>query len=73
MNKSYTIAGIGVCLGKTPGCEALTESVIAGTDISKKQLEDSLSLAVKEALQYTSKKYLCTVTDNTTVLLRRSR
>jgi len=63
MNKSYTIAGIGVCLGKTPGCEALAESVLTGTDISKTQLEDSLSLAVKEALQYTSQKYLCTMTD----------
>jgi len=65
MNKSYTIAGIGVCLGKTPGCEALAESVIAGTDISKKQRADALSLAVKEALQYTSQKYLCAVTDTT--------
>jgi len=42
MNKFYTIAGIGVCLGKTPGFEALAESVIVGTDISKKQLANSL-------------------------------
>lgn len=63
MNKSYTIAGIGVCLGKTPGCEALAESVITGTGISKTQLADSLSQAVREALQYTSQKYLCTMTD----------
>ncbi len=63
MNKSYTIAGIGVCLGKTPGCEALAESVIAGTDISNKQLADSLSLAVEEALQYTSGAPLCVLTD----------
>jgi len=65
MNKSYTIAGIGVCLGKTPGCEALAESIIAGTDISKKQLADALSLAVCEALQYTSEKYLPAMTDTT--------
>ncbi|MBQ8448157.1 MAG: hypothetical protein IJX27_04415, partial [Clostridia bacterium] len=63
MNRSYTIAGIGVCLGKTPGAEALAESVIAGTGISKNQLADSLALAVKEALQYTSQKHLYAVTD----------
>lgn len=63
MKKSYTIAGIGVCLGKTPGSEALAESVIAATDISKKELADSLSLAVREALQYSSQKFLCAVTD----------
>ena len=63
MKKSYTIAGIGVCLGKTPGSEALAESVIAATDLSKKELANSLALAVKEALQYTSIKSLCTVTD----------
>ena len=38
MNKSYTIAGVGVCLGKTPGFEALAESVIGGTEISKTNL-----------------------------------
>ena len=63
MNKSYTIAGIGVCLGKTPGFEALAESIIVGTDISKKQLPNSLPLAVEEALQYTSQKSLCVMTD----------
>ena len=65
MKKTYTIAGIGVCLGKTPGCEALAESIIAGTDIAKTQLADSLSLAVREALQYTSQKYLPALTDTT--------
>ena len=63
MNKSYTIAGIGVCLGKTPGWEALAESVITGTDLSQNQLADALSSAVPEALQYTSEKRLCVVTD----------
>lgn len=63
MNKSYTIAGIGVCLGKKPGFDALAESVIVGTDISKKELADSLPLAVGEALQYTSQKQLCVMTD----------
>jgi len=63
MNQTYTIAGIGVCLGKTPGLEALAESVIAGTDISKKQLDHSLSLAVGEALQYTSERFLFALTD----------
>lgn len=63
MKKTYTIAGIGVCLGKVPGCEALAESIIAGTDIAKTQLADSLSLAVREALQYTSQKYLPALTD----------
>lgn len=63
MKKTYTIVGIGVCLGKVPGCEALAESIIAGTDIAKTQLADSLSLAVREALQYTSQKYLPALTD----------
>ena len=30
MKKTYTVAGIGVCLGKNPGCEALSESLITG-------------------------------------------
>lgn len=63
MNKSYTIAGIGACLGKTPGAEALAESIIAGADLSKKQLDDSLSFAVREALQYTCEKNLFVLTD----------
>ncbi|MBR7161566.1 MAG: hypothetical protein IKD07_04045, partial [Clostridia bacterium] len=63
MNQSYTIAGIGACLGKTPGSEALAESVITGIDISKKQHADALSLAVKEALQYTCEKDLFVLTD----------
>jgi len=63
MNKSYTIAGIGVCLGKKPGFDALAESVIVGTGISNKKLANSLSLAVEEALQYTSQKHLCVMTD----------
>ena len=65
MKKTYTIAGIGVCLGKVPGCEALAESIIAGTDISKTQREDSLTLAVREALQYTSQECLPALTDTT--------
>lgn len=63
MKKNYTIAGIGVCLGKQSGCEALAESVITGTPVPGKTLADSFSLAVREALQYTSKKNLCTLTD----------
>ena len=63
MNQTYTIAGIGACLGKTPGSEALAESVITGIDISKKELADALSLAVKEALQYTCEKDLPVLTD----------
>ena len=63
MKKNYTIAGIGVCLGKQSGCEALAESIITGTPVSGKILADSFSLAVQEALQYTSKKNLCTLTD----------
>ncbi len=63
MKKSYTIVGIGVCLGTVPGCQALAEALIAGTDISKKQSADSLSLAVREALQYTSTQYLPVMTD----------
>ncbi|MBQ9747513.1 MAG: hypothetical protein IJV98_01900, partial [Clostridia bacterium] len=63
MNKSYTVAGIGVCLGKTPGFEALMEAVIADTDISGKERADALSLAVGEAMQYTSEKAPCVLTD----------
>ena len=63
MNKSYTIAGIGVCLGQTPGLEALVETAIAGTDITKRCLADSLSLAVREALLHTSETNLCVLTD----------
>lgn len=63
MNKSYTIAGIGVCLGKRPGFEALAESVITGTPIADKELPDSLELAIREAMRYTDRKALPIVTD----------
>ena len=63
MKKSYTIAGVGVCLGKNPGFEALVESVITGSPIAGKLLPDSLSLAVQEATQYTARKELAYLTD----------
>ena len=63
MKKSYTIAGIGACLGRIPGCQALAEALIAGTDLSANESADSLSRAVREALQYTSHKHLPTLTD----------
>ena len=34
MKKSYTIAGIGVCLGKKPGLEAFAEATIIGSAIA---------------------------------------
>ena len=63
MKKSYTIAGIGVCLGKNPGFEALVESIITGSPIAGKILPDSLSLAVQEATQYTVRKDFAYWTD----------
>ena len=63
MKKSYTIAGIGVCLGRKAGYEALTESVITGVPVAGKALADSLNLAVQEAMQYTAQKDLFIVTD----------
>ena len=46
MKKSYTVAGIGVCLGKKPGFEKLAEAVITGSAIAGKELSNSLNLAV---------------------------
>ena len=63
MKKTYTVAGIGVCLGKNPGCEALAESLITGVSAAGKELADSLNLAVQEALQYTMQKELPILTD----------
>ena len=63
MKKSYTIAGIGICLGKKPGFEALAEAVITGSAIAGQERPDSLKLAVQEATQYTSRKKLCILTD----------
>ncbi len=63
MKKSYTIAGIGVCLGKKAGLEALAEAAITGTAIAGKALPDALNLAVKEATQYTAIKNLPILTD----------
>lgn len=63
MKKSYTVAGIGVCLGKNPGCEALAESLITGVSAAGKELVDSPNLAVQEALQYTVQKELPILTD----------
>ena len=63
MKKTYTIAGVGVCLGKNPGFETLVESIITGSPITGKLLPDSLSLAVQEATQYTARKDLSYLTD----------
>ena len=63
MKKSYTIAGVGVCLGKNPGFETLVESIITGSPIAGKLLPDSLSLAVQEATQYTARKDIAYLTD----------
>ena len=63
MKKSYTVAGIGVCLGKKPGCEAFAESAITGSAIAGKERSDSLNLTVKEAMQYTAMKHLSILTD----------
>ena len=63
MKKSYTIAGIGVCLGKNPGYQAMAEALITGSAIAGKELPDSLTLAVKEAMQYTAQQNLPVLTD----------
>lgn len=63
MKKSYTIAGIGVCLGGKPGYEILAESVITGSSALGAELADSLNLAVQEALRYTGNKNLPVITD----------
>lgn len=63
MKKTYTIAGVGVCLGKNPGFETLAESIITGSPIAGELLPDSLSLAVQEATQYTARKDLAYLTD----------
>ena len=63
MKKTYTIAGVGVCLGKNPGFETLVESIITGSPIADKLLPDSLSLAVQEAIQYTARKDLAYLAD----------
>jgi len=63
MKKTYTIAGVGVCLGKNPGFETLAESIITGSPVAGEPLPDSLSLAVQEATQYTARKELACLTD----------
>ena len=63
MKKSYTVAGIGVCLGKKPGFEALAEAAITGSPIAGKERSDSLDLTVREALRYTAVKELPILTD----------
>lgn len=63
MKKSYTIAGVGVCLGQKAGYDALAESIITGISISDKERADSLSLAVQEAMQHTAWEKLPIVTD----------
>lgn len=63
MKKTYTIAGVGVCLGKNPGFETLVESIITGSPIAGQFLPDALSLAVQEATQYTARKDFAYLTD----------
>ena len=63
MKKSYTVAGVGVCLGKQPGCEALAESIITGAPMTGQMLADSLPLAVREALRFTSVEHIPVMTD----------
>ena len=66
MKKSYTIAGIGVCLGKKPGYETLAEACVTGSPAAGKELADSLDQAVREAMQYTALKNLPILTDTRT-------
>ena len=63
MKKSYTIAGVGVCLGKNPGFEALAESIITGSPVAGQVLPEALSLAIQEATQDTARKDLPYLTD----------
>ena len=63
MKKNYTIAGVGVCLGKQPGFETLAQSVLSGTPVAGTQLADSLTWAVREATQFTFGKELYILTD----------
>ena len=51
MKKSYTIAGVGVCLGKKRGCEALAVSRITGVPMGDKaaaQADPDVQAAVSE-------------------------
>ena len=63
MKKSYTIAGVGVCLGKRPGYEMLAQSAIAGQPIAGAERTDSLELAIREAMQFSDFKELPILTD----------
>ena len=63
MKKSYTIAGVGVCLGGKAGYEVLMESIITGVSTAGKEQSDSLNLAIQEAMQYTTQKGLPILTD----------
>jgi len=63
MNKMYTIAGVGVCLGRKAGYEALAEAIITGVPAAGPALADSLKLAIREAMQHTAEKALPIVTD----------
>ena len=63
MKKSYTIAGVGVCLGKRPGYEMLAQSAIVGQPIAGAERTDSLELAIREAMQFSDFKELPILTD----------
>lgn len=63
MKKSYTVAGVGVCLGKRPGCEMLAQAAITGQSIPGAELPDSLNLAIREAMQFSDGKELPILTD----------
>lgn len=63
MKKTYTVAGIGVCLGKAAGCKALAESILTGTPISGKAQSNALNQTVKEALRFTSINYIPVLTN----------
>ena len=63
MKKTYTIAGVGACLGKKPGFQALAESIITGVPVGGRERADSLELAVQEAMRYSACKELPILTD----------
>ncbi len=63
MRKSYTIAGVGVCLGKCLGYEAVAEARITGTPIVGEESANALQLAMREAMQFTLQKNLPIFTD----------
>lgn len=63
MSKTYTVSGVGICLGDIIGLEKLIQAMISDAVPNDTPLANSASIAVQEALKYSKSSKLELITD----------